>query len=235
MATKDLKGLEEKILNHVHVGKRDECWKWEGAFVQGCATVYHEGKSHYVSRYIYMFANKNFRVKERAVRHSCRNKGCCNPRHLVLGRDLVKATFDPEKLRKKYLAYVDIGSADDCWLWKKGGLNNGYGFIMHNRTSYMAHRLAYYFSHEGFDISSDKLVFHRCKERSCCNPNHLYLKDNIRGENNMQAKLTWKSVQEIRQMYFDEKISKTKIAKKFGVSPAEILYIVRRRLWDWLK
>lgn len=235
MKTKEDEELREKIFGRIRVGKEDECWQWDGAFVQGCATIYHDGKSHYVSRYIYMFTNNDFSIEQRQVRNSCRNKGCCNPNHIVLRTQRAPAPFDYEKLKRMYLKNITMGAENECWPSKNASHLSGYGQLMCNGQYYMMHRLAYLFSHSGFDIEGSELVFHFCDDSSCCNPKHLYLKSDIRGENNMNVKLTEKQVIEIRSLYAHGKLKKVKIAKMYGVSVVEIIYILRGRAWGWLK
>ena len=61
---------------------------------------------------------------------------------------------------------------DGCWLWTGCRSANGYGSIgVANKTLY-AHRLA----HELWlgPIPKGRWVLHRCGNRNCCNPSHLY-------------------------------------------------------------
>lgn len=70
-----------------------------------------------------------------------------------------------------------------CWLWI-GYLNlKGYGLFFSEGKNIKAHR----FSYEFFvgPIEPGKMVLHKreCNERSCVNPNHLYMgthNDNVR-------------------------------------------------------
>jgi hypothetical protein len=61
---------------------------------------------------------------------------------------------------------------DGCWEWTGPRSANGYGAIsVADKTCY-AHRLA----HELWlgPIPKGHWVLHRCGNRACCNPNHLY-------------------------------------------------------------
>jgi hypothetical protein len=58
-----------------------------------------------------------------------------------------------------------------CWLWGGSISQNGYGRVsVNNRNSYV-HRVMYEEHHgpvpDGFHVD------HKCRNRACCNPDHL--------------------------------------------------------------
>jgi hypothetical protein len=61
---------------------------------------------------------------------------------------------------------------DGCWIWTGALSINGYGNISVAGKTLYAHRLA----HELWlgPIPNGRWVLHRCGNRACCNPNHLY-------------------------------------------------------------
>jgi len=65
-----------------------------------------------------------------------------------------------------------VDTSKSCWEWT-GRLNkHGYGQISAGNTELLAHRAAYFLSNNDFNKSL--CVLHKCDNRKCCNPKHLY-------------------------------------------------------------
>lgn len=79
---------------------------------------------------------------------------------------------------------------DECWPWTGAVTGKGYGKISLAYRHRNAHRVAFELWHG--PIPDGLLVCHRCDNRPCCNPAHLFVgtaKDNAE---DMMAKGRWK-------------------------------------------
>jgi hypothetical protein len=152
---------------------------------------------------------------------------------------------------KVYLASVGerlqrrvVLDENGCWNWQ-GALWNGYGRVNvgsranGTRQSTSAHRTSY-IVFVGL-IPNDKEICHRCDNRRCINPDHLFVgtrKDNMQdclakgrfvfaprvsGVHHHNAKLTLEQVRAIRA----SRLPSTKVASEFGISDGHFRAIRR--------
>jgi hypothetical protein len=109
-----------------------------------------------------------------------------------------------------------------CWLWDGAVFADGYGLVRAEQKSQLAHRVVYKFY---VCDPGEKCVLHKCDNRSCVNPDHLWLgtkKDNnvdrfrkgrsAKGMANGRAKLSDQQVAYIR----DSDLKTTVLAGMFG-------------------
>lgn len=144
-----------------------------------------------------------------------------------------------------------VEKTDDCWWWRgANGGPNRYGLFQTGRDGTRkikdyAHRVSYRLTYGG--IPDGLWVCHRCDNRLCVRPDHLFLgtsDDNIRdkvqkgrsplGEQNGVAKLSEAGVRAIRARYAAGGVSQQALADEYGVSFSLIHAIVRRKIWKHL-
>lgn len=101
-----------------------------------------------------------------------------------------------------------------CWLWTGTLRPDGYGCVSVDTKKYLAHRLAFHLW-RGFALDSLLLVLHKCNNKGCVNPAHLYdgtHKDNAidavkagvwvdnSAERSGITKFTWNDVRTMRKL-----------------------------------
>ena len=129
-----------------------------------------------------------------------------------------------------------INKTATCWLWT-GFAKDGYG----QWKSRSAHRYSYSI-YKG-SIPAGLVVMHSCDNRLCVNPDHLSLgtiADNVadavakgrmaKGERKPAAKLTERSVIELRRLYGLGNSARA-LGRQFGVSKTTVMDIINRKFW----
>ena len=148
---------------------------------------------------------------------------------------------------------VARGGHDECWEWQGARTSSGYGNLLYCGEVCQAHRLAYMLANGGISPRTGfrkpgraktyrRFVLHKCDNRSCCNPAHLFLGslrtnllDAYRKGRKAQpksrhanAKLSPSQVTDIRRRYDAGGVSQDLLAAEFSVSQRAISLVVRR-------
>ncbi len=147
----------------------------------------------------------------------------------------------------KFWQRVDRRGPDDCWEWQSYINDSGYGVTRGRKNkAFRAHVMAYEFTYG--PVPDGLFVCHKCDNRACCNPAHLFVgtpADNVRdmvekgriardtgrrGELHGMSKVTDESVREMRRLA-SEGWSYVKLGLRYGISDVQASRIVRRICW----
>ncbi len=146
-----------------------------------------------------------------------------------------------------------VDKSDGCWEWN-AGLTTGYGGFKLNGKRVLAHRMSWLITNGS--IPSGMNVLHKCGNRKCVNPEHLYIGtqvDNVadamkagthhvppkgychphlirKGAEHSNAKLDDSNVREIRLLRQDG-MSCRELGRVYGVDHSVISEVVNNKIW----
>lgn len=149
----------------------------------------------------------------------------------------------------RFWVKVNIGNVAECWEWRASCSRDGYGQLQvggRKGRRVSAHRLSWEL-HNG-KIPDGLHVCHKCDNKLCVNPAHLFLGTNAdnmldwkkkglspKGEKNPMSKLTEDVVREIRRLS-ESGWTQRDLIEKFGVSQSSVSNIIHRKnQWAWLE
>lgn len=125
---------------------------------------------------------------------------------------------------------LDCGHSTPCWIWLGTCNDGGYGTVHHQGKRQYVHRV-FYERAVGL-IPIELQIDHRCRQRSCVNPDHL--EPTTTAINTRRGNATAffdKDIKTIRALWESGTYTQTRLATLFGVGQPAISRIVNKKRW----
>jgi hypothetical protein len=155
-----------------------------------------------------------------------------------------KRAYRNKPIEQRFLSKAVFCPPSDCLLWLGGYDHEGYGmFCDETGATRKAHKTAYRLFVS--DIPKGLHILHRCDNRACVNPTHLYAgthQQNMEdkrtrgrsarhiGSKHPRAKLTEQRVAEIRSKVSQGFLHR-EIASEYGISRPTVSDIISHKSW----
>lgn len=151
-----------------------------------------------------------------------------------------------EKDKRRFMSKIHRGD-NGCWLWLDKLRKDGYGHIKINGKMILAHRFSWYIFNN--NIPTTKYCLHRCDNRACVNPDHLFLgtqEDNMadmtnkgrspsnEGDANPHSKISERDALDILRLYSRGECAARVLSDKYHISETQVYLIYTGVSWGFL-
>lgn len=147
-----------------------------------------------------------------------------------------------QRTLSRFAGKYTVEPTTGCWNWTAGThRERGYALFWYGGFTMFAHRASWMIHHG--PIPADMHVLHKCDNRLCVNPEHLFLGTNEDNYKDRDAKLRMPhgvrcatnklSPDDIRDILASTKRN-AELARQYGVDPSHIMRIRRGERWKHL-